>query len=382
MLDADLGICLKYKKPEFRLSRPTAATTVFTWKKEREQRAERIRLLYVAMTRAQERMYLAGVGEDKVLWQSPAGEHRVLSAGNYMDWILPALMDAKKLSTGSAQAENPYEIRVFDRFQQPDVENMQSFPQFEEWLDSLLSDTPVEELWKDVSNEPYTSDMQKRSVTGLLRQADREMAEGGGEEEETAGEKRAPRIFTEALDEADLGVLPEFMATPPEKMAAWRGTVLHRFLSLADLDRLRAAGGGIPAEVKKLKEEMTESGVFTEEEGEAIRPRDAAGWFSSPLGRRMLASPDARREWAFNLRIPERRLLVQGMIDCAFLEEDDWVLVDYKTDRVEDEERFTAIYRPQLAWYAKVVSELTEQPVKECWLYSISRQKAYRTDAE
>ena len=109
----------------------------------------------------------------------------------------------------------------------------------------------------------------------------------------------------------------------------------------------------------------------------AIRTEDAAAFFRSFLGERMLNSPVVRREWDFNLFRPERNLLVQGVVDSAFLEEDGWVLVDYKTDQVEDEAAFTEVYRPQLKWYAEAVRELTGKPVKETWLYSLSRKKAY-----
>ena len=69
--------------------------------------------------------------------------------------------------------------------------------------------------------------------------------------------------------------------------------------------------------------------------------------------------------------------MVQGVIDCAFLEGDEWVLVDYKTDRVEDTKAFTDEYRPQLKWYAEAIRDLTGKPVKETWLYSLSRGEAY-----
>jgi ATP-dependent helicase/nuclease subunit A len=69
LTDAELGIALRYKDGEQRISRKTAADEIFTWKKEQEERAERIRLLYVAMTRAQKRMFLAGITEDRLNWQ-------------------------------------------------------------------------------------------------------------------------------------------------------------------------------------------------------------------------------------------------------------------------------------------------------------------------
>ena len=378
MMDAELGICLKYKRPDVRLSRDTAAAAVFSWKKEKEQRAERIRLLYVAMTRAQNRMFLVGVGKDHALWNAPAGDHRVLAAANYMDWIVPALMDAEKKSTGFPQGKTPWKINVFSVAQQKPVEKKPLYPQISAWLDSLLSAPPVDDMWKDLPTEPALSKMQKKSVTGLLQQADREI---GGDDEETPDEKRIPDRFTVALERTSVGEYPAFMLPPPEKRAAWRGTLIHRFFSLADLDRVRSAGENLEAELERMKEEMVSRNVFSPEEGAVIRAEDAAQWFRSPLGERMLASWDVRREWSFNLRKPERDLLVQGIVDCAFREGEGWILVDYKTDRVESEELFTEIYRPQLRWYAEAVRELSGRPVKEAWLYSISRGQAYRTDA-
>ena len=380
MLDEKLGICLKYKRPEYRISRQTPAALIFSWKKEQEERAEKIRLLYVAMTRAQQRMYLAGVAEEDSLWQMPPGTHRVLSAADYMDWILPPLMDASKESTGCTQASNHWKIRVFDNNQQGNVENRPVYPQLEEWLDSLVSAPPVDEMWKGEKTENYISRMQKRSVTSLLRQADRIAGVDEADTEETPEEKRIPLRFSEALQRNDPGQLPAFMAPPPEKQGAWRGTVIHRFLSIADLDKLREAGGNLLPVLQHMKEEMLTAGVFTEEEGAVIRPEDAAAWFGSPLGRRLLASPQLRREWGFNYFLPDRNLLVQGVIDCAFREGDGWILVDYKTDRVEDTDAFVALYRPQLKWYAEALRELSGLPVKEAWLYSLFRSEAFRTE--
>ena len=374
LTDAELGICLKYKRPEVRLSRDTAAAEIFTWKKNREQLAERIRLLYVAMTRAQERMFLVGTGEDKALWTAPAGPYRVFAAATYLDWIVPALQDASKLYTGFPQAETPWKLSFFSIKQQKTVEEKKSYPHFEKWLESLLSAAPVDGLWKGMQEEPALSRMQKISVTTLLRKAEREI---GGEEEETPENKRIPDRFSAALRRSEAGPYPAFMMPPEEKRGAWRGTVTHRFLSLTDLDRIREAGEDPVPVLEQMKEEMVSGSVFTEEEGAVIRPEDAAAYYTSPLGRRMLAGFAVHREWGFNLYQPERNLLVQGVVDCAFMEDDGWVLVDYKTDRVEDEEAFRETYRPQLKWYAEAVRELTGKPVKETWLYALSRRQAY-----
>lgn len=379
MTDAELGICLKYKRPDVRLSRDTAATAIFSWKKEKEQRAEKIRLLYVALTRAQEREYLISVGEDRVLWHAPSGVHRVLSAACLMDWIVPALLDAEKLSTGYPQGETPWNISTFTVESQKTVEKRGSHPQFVAWLDSLLSAAPVEDVWKDYPPKPMLSKMQKRSVTGLLQRADRDLA---AEDEETPEDKRIPERFSVALERTTVGDTFTFLSPPPEKRAAWRGTLIHKFLSLIDLEIVRAVGDErLEEALQRMKEDLVGRNVFTKEEGAVINPKDAAAWLRSPLGRRMMAGWDVHREWSFNLRKPERDLLVQGIIDCAFREREGWVIVDYKTDRVTDEQNFMEIYRPQLRWYAEAVRRLTNRPVKEAWLYSISKQKAYLTDA-
>ena len=104
---------------------------------------------------------------------------------------------------------------------------------------------------------------------------------------------------------------------------------------------------------------------------------DVAGFFSSEIGKRMLASPEIHREWGFNLFREEENLLVQGVIDCAFLEGGDWILLDYKTDRIEDPEAFCDEYRPQLAWYAAALETLTGRKVREKCLYALSTGQVF-----
>ena len=109
-----------------------------------------------------------------------------------------------------------------------------------------------------------------------------------------------------------------------------------------------------------------------------LNVRGVSAYFKSELGQRMLASPTVRREWSFNLVLDENAgTLLQGVIDCAFLEESCWVLVDYKTDRIMDEEAFRQRYALQLEWYARALERITGLPVKEMWLYAIEKNKAY-----
>lgn len=69
--------------------------------------------------------------------------------------------------------------------------------------------------------------------------------------------------------------------------------------------------------------------------------------------------------------------LLQGVIDCVFEEKGGWVLVDYKTDRINDDQAFIQRYTMQLNWYARALETITERPVHEMWLYALSKSAAY-----
>ena len=102
---------MKYKLPEWRLSRKTVAGDISAWKKKKEETAEKIPVLYAAMIRAQEELFLVAFEEDNAIAALPPGTHQVQSALSYMDWILPALLNEKKenpeLSTSYTQASKP-----------------------------------------------------------------------------------------------------------------------------------------------------------------------------------------------------------------------------------------------------------------------------------
>ena len=117
---------------------------------------------------------------------------------------------------------------------------------------------------------------------------------------------------------------------------------------------------------------------FTPQEAALLRPEDLLRFYTGPLGKRLLDSPLVKREWSFNFRLShEKETLLQGVMDCAFREGDGWVLLDYKTDRVEDPAAFVARYAPQLRLYAQALGEITALPVREMWLYAVGNGQAY-----
>ena len=379
-LDEDLGLCLRYKVPKWRLARKTAADEIFEWKKSHDVKAEKICLLYVAMTRAQEKLFLVGTETQRALWEMPPGDHRTIAAADYLDLIMPALRDEEKKSTSYTQALKPWNISITEDMQQKNVESSEVIHSLKPWVETLLSVPPVDELWKteaDEKEEPATENsLKKYSVTALLQSVrNRIFLE---EDEQTPEEKRTPDYVERMMKRYRTAERPVFSGAAGEADGAARGTVVHRFLSLVDLDEIRRAGGADSEILVKMLEKMVSDQVFTPEEASWIRPEAVVRFFRSEIGRRMLASPEVHREWDFNLCVRERGMILQGMIDCAFREGGAWILLDYKTDRIRDEAAFTEEYRPQLEWYAVALRELTGKPVAECWLYALSVDKAYR----
>ena len=133
---------------------------------------------------------------------------------------------------------------------------------------------------------------------------------------------------------------------------------------------------------------LRKGGRLSGAEADAVRPAVLAAFLASPLGQRLLAAEVVEREWRFNLRMPAREavpdapetseIIVQGSVDLCFLENGKWVLVDYKTDRADDEQALLERYRPQLALYAKALERITGREVAESDVCLVTAGKTLR----
>ena len=138
-------------------------------------------------------------------------------------------------------------------------------------------------------------------------------------------------------------------------------------------------------DVIKQVDDMTKSGMITETQRNAVDTDAIAGFFASPLGMRLKAAKDYRREFDFYMLVPAREaeptadenggdVMVQGIADCLFFDGDEIVLIDYKTDRVsaESAQRRSEMYRIQTDYYARGLSAVLGAPVTEKYLYFLN----------
>lgn len=356
----DLGIGIHHFDPELRTKRRTLAQSAIAARRSREDAAEELRILYVLLTRARERLILVGSvrGAERAGRRWNALSRAVFASNSHLDVLMAAraaiLRDgADPHSTvtlhpaGELSAESPGRPDPRARFDEilaePDRFDGAALEAEMRWRypDPLGSARPL-----------------KLTVSGLLR--------------ELEGPSQLP----------DLPERPQFMAeeAPGRMTAAERGTAYHRAMQLIDLRALDGLDGRLLADAIRARlDEAVSRRLMTEAQREAVRPSRLAEFLQSPVGQRLRRAETVKREWPFNAlvradealspaeagRFAGEELLVQGTIDCCFIEDGAWILLDYKTDRSGDLDALRDHYRAQLSVYALALERITGIPVRQ-----------------
>ena len=162
---------------------------------------------------------------------------------------------------------------------------------------------------------------------------------------------------------------------------ATKGTAVHKFLELCDF---KNASTDFKSEIERLKNEYK----LTESEISVIDEADISNFLNSEIGQRLLNADTVYKEYEFAVlrssadfypdlpdQLKNEQIVVQGKFDCAFLENDGAVLIDYKTDKITDEAKLVSIYKAQLDVYKSALEECIETEVKEVYLYSFKLGK-------
>ena len=378
LMHTKLGIAMPYVNRKMRIKRKTIADEAFKVQRELDEKAERARLLYVAMTRARERLIMVGCCKEsqRDVWTLPSSDYAVWNARSMTDWVMQAIpQDMHNLSTSNQQPATPWNTRLWSDLSGVAVDNNVDKPEFQSCLHQLLSTPPQEDFSDWERTEETQHQPLKTSVSAIAKKVATEDPLPITSAEEDPDTKRAEEVIVSPLRLSELPSRPAFLEEK-QLTGAERGTLMHRALSIIPLEKLRGAKNLYGA-VKQAVHDMADREIFTYQEVMLLYIKGLAEFFQSELGQRMINSNNIRREWAFNLLMEEGSLL-QGVIDCAFMDDGAWVLVDYKTDRIEDEDAFIQRYQLQIDWYAKALEKITGTPVKERYLYSISKGKAYQ----
>ena len=334
--------------------------------------ADRMRLLYVALTRAKERIILilssddpkklltggTGLPDDDgadCLPKSSSDFVRYFSS-RFCDWIFYALRKSEYADALSQAAvcgegrteKGDFTCRVLKKEDIKPQTGGITEDEFRAMTDRLKNSACDESEnaaeWEypyaDVSRLP-----SKGSVTGFAHVQEFRVRTG------------ASRNETESISATD------------------RGTAVHLVFELIPLTRHTKES------VEKFVASLEESGLLTEDEAKAVNSEQIAAFFTRPTYERMLQSERVLREQGFACFVPadmliegcesDEPVLVQGVIDCCFIENGKWIILDYKTDRVspdkpDEVQKKAQSHAKQLRLYAYVLEKLTGIPVSEC----------------
>ena len=378
LLDEELGMASPYLDQETRIKYPSLQLSAIKEKMEEENQAEELRLLYVAMTRAEEKLIMTGVVKNLASYMEkhPVNEdikiEDIRGAKSYLDFIMLAFS-----RSFTESLENPLvKLCTFTREALSEKKEEEEGEKFSvrdalySYLAEKCEKTEEEEEWdKDFSyrydHEESTHLYPKYAVSLLKKQAIEAVKEQGDKEGETGGESKG---LSEAEKSGKNGQVHERNAEKREKgLGAKIGDSFHHALALFDYNKGLEQ---LPA-------------ILGEEELSLLNKEQFQTFLSSSLGecfkkafqeKRLFREMHFMRALPFRALFPDRKeedeVLLQGIIDAFIVEDDGIILVDYKTDRVKSEEELRERYRKQIMLYSDALEAILGKRVKRRVLYS------------
>lgn len=337
-----------------RISQETLYHKVFSDEIIADIRSDEIRILYVAMTRAREKLYVSAClpqeNYERVreAWTS-AGEEDSMFARSYLDWVAPAAMKSthwtiSEVTEKPAAVETEAEISMTELQEETEAVSVN-------WEDRFSFSYPY---------EAETTVPGKFSVTEL---------------------KRMHALEEDTASFVNLAKKPKFAEEMKKGFTnAEKGSIIHTILE--HMDFRTATKEKLP----EILADMVQKGILSAQETEAIDCSVLEAFLQSHVFRRMQNADVLYRETPFTYLKPigeimegytgEESTMVQGIIDCWFKEGEDVILVDYKTDRVSSKNELIERYRTQLALYDEAIEHITGEKAAEMIIYSLYLKEA------
>lgn len=370
IINSNAGIGIKRRAKDNISFYDTAGRQAAKIMSEKMGRSEEMRVLYVALTRAKENLVMitsisnpekklsalgAAAGRNKTI-----NPFAVMSMNSFSDWVLSALIRHPDAVELRKMTDIDIDIDVhLDKdglfglktlvYKPQEAEKKVQLEAAEEYYDT--------QLLGEIENRLNYVDPRAFLASVSSKRAASHCAETGIDRTYFASEK------------------PAFMGksglTP-----AQRGTATHKFMQFANYQNARENAG-------KERDRLVEMGFLSTIEGDGVNLSDVKKFFSSELSKRMFESENVMREKKFTVLVPisyfdpqidsslaDEKTVVQGIADCAFVENGELVIVDYKTDRNVTEQDLIERYKGQLNIYKKALSECLNMKIRQTLIYS------------
>ncbi|RWZ55193.1 helicase-exonuclease AddAB subunit AddA [Halobacillus fulvus] len=399
LLHKDFGFGSRYIDPDKRLMYPTLAYHALKQAKRRELLAEEMRVLYVALTRAKEKLVMVGnvpsFDKKREKWQSFVEEkrwvlppHDRLEAKSYLDWVGPALMRHQDTDTLRGDIEVMTEKDIYEDASEWKVEiahgsEFAILDDLKEQRDAKLQEAiqkwrPVEEveasdkaiverLHFTYPHEQAAHTRAKQTVTEIKRQR------------ETKDEYSSDQLLIPYR--APIVKRPRFMQEDNQMTAAERGSAMHTVMQHIPFRSDWTSEG-----VEEFVEHLVLTEVMRREEADVIDHEAIASFFKTSIGEFVVQAETVVREVPFSLTLPanevyrdwegptDEKVFIQGVIDAVIPYGDGWMILDYKSDQVtSDSDQFATQmrkrYGTQLDLYKVALEKIWKEPVKHACLY-------------
>ena len=385
---------------ERKISYPSIAKEALKSKMNIENLSEEMRVLYVAFTRPKEKLIITGLSNDfkknLTSWSNGLDENRsisdykVIKGKCFLDWIMPAVLKHKDLE--NIRKEFKIDLKHISNHKsrwktklwyKNDVilENKEDLE--EDNKISIIKNLDLEKFstkYYDVIKEkldykyPFefcTTKPASISVTEIKKIQNNDY-------------EYSDEIYTQKLNLKK----PLFMQEDDSKYkinGAQKGTIIHLIMEILDFNKVNNV-----LDIEEQINEFIKKGIITKYQSQVINPYKIVKFFKSDIGKRMLKSNFIKREQAIYSQIKikdiyinenfeidsikdydNESIMLRGIIDVYFEEDDNIILIDYKTDFVNDENKEDVIkrYKKQINLYSEVLEELTGKKVKEKWIY-------------
>lgn len=409
ILSAKNGIGISYMDMESRIKSDTLMRVLSLENESKKQAAEQMRLLYVALTRAEQQLYLVGAYKDKdeaiTKWRKAASStDLVLNSGvravtkNFMDWIGMCLIRSSKvsadlgvdLSTNEPKyiKELPFKCSIsfynnqqLGNFQEEASDNAQEWLSQQKNVVTEIVSTQAKKMIDTVLADNYgdlglTKTTAYQAVSDLKRLFDDPDVLSMQSLELTMDEKNPQGINRYVQKEFGM---PNFMAKETLVTPAEIGVATHLLLQKIPLDKKLSL-----EELNELLMTMVENQLITPEVAEKVDLNKILEFYESDLGKLLLESnAKVHREEPFSMIMPvgslfkdikndtQEPVLVHGIIDGYLKQEDGIILFDYKTDNFTSEEKLLENYRGQLNLYAMALEDILNKKVIKKIIYSL-----------
>ena len=363
LVHPELGLGPRVVDLKNRVRYPSLARLAIAKRQEREDKSEEMRLLYVALTRARERLFVVGAckNAEKAMEKaentaSALSPETLMGASSWLGWLLPACL---------ADGEAHLALRVCRGGETPAVEQTAREP-------APADPEAAAELQRRLGFVyPHAAAVELPSKVTATE------LKGRYERDTDAQELLTPRTYSFRMPTLGTGEHP---LTATEK-----GVATHLVLQYMDFSK-GTSRDGIKSEIARL----SAARFLSPKQAQAVNVSAIERLFRSELGKRMLRAKEPLREFRFSLLLGAEKiypgaegeeLLLQGVVDCCLEEDGELVIIDYKTDNVRTEEQIAeraALYRGQLLAYAAALTRIFQKPVKEGLLFFLTPGREMR----